>query len=301
MSEILVAEDSPTQTIHIKHILTTAGFQVETAANGDEALRAIERRPPDLVLTDLDMPKLNGLQLVEAVHRRFPRVPVVLMTAFGSDEVAARALEAGAASYVPKRNLDKELIETLTDLLALVATNKELERLSEFLTGQDARFRVGNDLSSIQPIVSFLQLEMAELNLGDETERIRLGIAVAAALRNVICYGNLELSPTNDREAAGGGARALERLVAERAAQPPYRERNAWLEARLQRNEAAFVIGHEGSGTELRRLLEADDATQFNSAGDGGWVLVKSFMDDVALDADGKQLSMTKRSLKVTG
>ena len=46
--DILVAEDSPTQIIHIKHILTTAGFQVETAANGEEALRAIERRPPGL-------------------------------------------------------------------------------------------------------------------------------------------------------------------------------------------------------------------------------------------------------------
>ena len=56
---ILVAEDSATQAIQIKHILAAADFEVETAANGEEALRAIERRPPDLVLTDLDMPKLT--------------------------------------------------------------------------------------------------------------------------------------------------------------------------------------------------------------------------------------------------
>ena len=99
MNQILVAEDSLTQAIHIKHLLAAAGFGVETVANGVEALRAIERQAPDLLLTDLEMPEMNGLKLVEAVHRRFPWVPVVLMTAFGSDEVAARALEAGAASY----------------------------------------------------------------------------------------------------------------------------------------------------------------------------------------------------------
>ncbi len=299
MSEILVAEDSPTQTIHIKQILTAAGFGIETAANGEEALRSIERRPPDLVLTDLDMPKMNGLALVEAVHRRFPRVPVVLMTAFGSDEVAARALEAGAASYVPKRNLEKELVETLRDLLAVVEANRELARLSEFLTAQEARFQLGNDLSSVQSIVAYLQAAMAELNLGDETERIRMGIALAAALRNVICEGNLEL-PCEERNVAGGDRRAFDRLVAERAAQKPFSDRSAWLEARLSRNEATFIVGHDGAALDARELLDDNDAARLDADANGGWVLVKSFMDEVALDPAGKQLTMSKHLIKVT-
>jgi CheY-like chemotaxis protein len=297
--KILVAEDSPTQAIQIRHILTVAGFEVETVANGEEALRAIERKPPDLVLTDLDMPKMNGLQLVEAVHRRFARVPVVLMTAFGNDEVAARALEAGAASYVPKRNLEKDLLETLRDLLAVVVADRELARLSEFLTGQDARYQIGNNLASIPSIVAHVQTEMAELKMADENERIRVGVALSAALRNAISCGNLELAETCEEEGPefGDGTRTLDRRVAERSRQAPYRDRNVWLETRLIRGEAVFIVGHEGPGYDPRPSFD-DNAARLGSDAEAGWVLVKNFMDDVSLDDKGKQLTMIKRSAR---
>ena len=300
MNQILVAEDSLTQAIHIKHLLAAAGFGVETVANGVEALRAIERQAPDLLLTDLEMPEMNGLKLVEAVHRRFPRVPVVLMTAFGSDEVAARALEAGAASYVPKRNLEKDLLETIRDLLAVVAADRELARLSEFLTEQEARFDLGNDLAAVAPIVAHVKADMDEMQLVDEAERIRVGVALGAALRNAIFCGNLELSAAcrNDAAVSGGGANsALDRLAAERAAQSPYRDRNAWLEARLSRGEAVFVVGHEGAAYRHELFQIGDDAARLESD-DDGWVLVKSFMDEVTLDAGGKLLTLTKRAAR---
>jgi CheY-like chemotaxis protein len=299
MNQILVAEDSLTQAIHIKHLLAAAGFGVETVANGVEALRAIERQAPDLLLTDLEMPEMNGLKLVEAVHRRFPRVPVVLMTAFGSDEVAARALEAGAASYVPKRNLEKDLLETIRDLLAVVAADRELARLSEFLTEQEARFDLGNDLAAVAPIVAHVKADMDEIQLVDEAERIRVGVALGAALRNAIFCGNLELSAAcrNDATVTGGANSALDRLAAERAAQSPYRERNAWLEARLSRGEAVFVVGHEGAAYRHELFQIGDDATRLESD-DDGWVLVKSFMDEVTLDAGGKLLTLTKRAAR---
>jgi CheY-like chemotaxis protein len=295
---ILVAEDSATQAIQIKHILSAAGFQAETAANGEEALRAIERQSPDLVLTDLDMPKLNGLQLVEAVHRRFPRVPVVLMTAYGSDEVAARALEAGAASYVPKRNLDRDLLESIRDLLAVVAADRELARLTEYLTNQDARYEIDNDLASIPPIVAHVQSELAELGLADEGERIRLGVALSTALRNAVCRGNLELTAGCGPEYPGiGGGQSVDRILAERAAQSPYRGRRAWLETRLTREKAEFLVGHEGPGFTEQQLFGDRDGDRLDSDADG-WLLIRNFMDDVILEANGTQLKMVKCSAR---
>lgn len=295
---ILVAEDSATQAIQIKHILAAAGFEVETAANGEEALKAIERQPPDLVLTDLDMPKLNGLQLVEAVHRRFPRVPVVLMTAYGNDEVAARALEAGAASYVPKRNLDRDLLETIRDLLAVLAADRELARLTDYLADHDARYEIDNDLASIPPIVAHVQSELAELGLADESDRIRLGIALSTAMRNAICCGNLEVTTgCGPEQFEPGGGRSVDRLLVERAAQMPYRDRRAWLETRLNRNKAEFLVGHEGPGFTDEQLFGDRDGDRLDSDADG-WLLIKSFMDEVTLSADGKQLTMVKHSAR---
>src|SRR5206468_6188287 len=115
------------------------------AADGLEALAVLEREPPTLVLTDLLMPGLDGLQLVEAVRGRFPLVPVVLMTAHGSEEVAIRALRAGAASYVPKKDLANDLVPTLERVLAAAQVDRRRQRFLESVTELECRLVLEND------------------------------------------------------------------------------------------------------------------------------------------------------------
>ena len=100
------------------------GFHILLAADGIEALDVMRREPVDLVLTDLQMEGMDGLQLVEAVRADFPLTPVILMTARGSEEVAVQALEKGAASYVAKRRLPKELLEIVHQVLASSDENR---------------------------------------------------------------------------------------------------------------------------------------------------------------------------------
>src|SRR6476661_5975259 len=78
------------------------GWHAVYAGDGREALAYLKNAVPHLVLTDLQMPEVNGLELVEAIRHDYPFVPVILMTAHGSEEIAATALQKGAASYVPK-------------------------------------------------------------------------------------------------------------------------------------------------------------------------------------------------------
>src|SRR5438094_10357522 len=104
MTMIFVVEDSPTQSAQIKLLLDEAGFDAKQSANWLQALKALARGTPDAIVTDLNMPEMDGLELVEQVRGKYPSVPVILMTAFGSEEIAIQALRKGAASYVPKRN-----------------------------------------------------------------------------------------------------------------------------------------------------------------------------------------------------
>ena len=105
MTRILVVDDDRPQAEEFGVLLRHAGCEVTLAGNGREAMDLLRHDVPDVVLTDLDMPEMDGLELVQAIRRDYPALPVILMTAMGSEDVAAKALHRGAASYVRKRSL----------------------------------------------------------------------------------------------------------------------------------------------------------------------------------------------------
>ncbi len=99
---ILIADDDA----NLRWVLTTqledAGYEVAAAADGEQALAAIEREPPALLLTDLKMPGLSGIALLRRARAIDPELPVIIITAFGSIESAVEAVKAGAYDYLTK-------------------------------------------------------------------------------------------------------------------------------------------------------------------------------------------------------
>ena len=120
MTRILVVDDHPIQAEEFGVLLRNAGCDVTLAGNGREAMDLLRDDLPDIVLTDLDMPVMDGLELVQVIRRNYPALPVILMTAMGSEDVAARALRQGAAGYVRKRNLAREMVRTVGSVLDVV-------------------------------------------------------------------------------------------------------------------------------------------------------------------------------------
>ena len=103
MRTILVVDDSPVDRSLVGGLLAReAGWTIAYAVNGRAALEILSHAVPDIIVTDLLMPELDGLQLLAAVRQRYPLVPVILITSHGSEGIALEALRRGAASYVPK-------------------------------------------------------------------------------------------------------------------------------------------------------------------------------------------------------
>lgn len=83
-------------------LLSNADYDLTLAANGEEALEHLENAPPDVLITDLRMPRMTGMELIEHVRERDPELPIIVITAFGSIESAVDAMRAGANDYVTK-------------------------------------------------------------------------------------------------------------------------------------------------------------------------------------------------------
>lgn len=114
MPSILVVDDSSVDRSFVGGLLgQEAGWTITSAAHGLAALQVMEQALPDIIVTDLMMPELDGLQLLSAVRKRYPLVPVILMTSHGSERIALEALRRGAASYVPKEAIPRDLRKTI--------------------------------------------------------------------------------------------------------------------------------------------------------------------------------------------
>src|SRR5262249_57505019 len=114
------------------------------------------RHSPDLVLTDMLMPEMDGLELVSAIRSTYPLVPVILMTAHGSEDIAIQALQKGAASYVPKKSLARDLAETVEQVMSAAQTTLNQQRIHSSLESLEPQFVLDNDTTLIPPLLSYL-------------------------------------------------------------------------------------------------------------------------------------------------
>jgi DNA-binding NtrC family response regulator len=112
-TQILLIEDDASLAANLCDVLTEEGFKVIVCSRGDEGLRRAGKDECEVVLTDLRLPGLGGLELVRQLHETQPRLPVVLMTAHGTIETAIEATKLGAYDYLQKPFEMPELLRVL--------------------------------------------------------------------------------------------------------------------------------------------------------------------------------------------
>lgn len=285
--KVLVVDDSPVDRRLAGRLIEKHGLEVCYANDGEEALGVIGSA--DIVVTDLLMPRMTGLELVETARKRFPAVPVILMTAHGSEDTAAAALRRGAASYVPKRALARELVTTITEVLALSRPERDEQRVYDGLVELEARFSIDNHPASLAPLVRHLETLLVRMGIGDETDCIQVAVALREALTNAIEHGNLELSSTLKDNGA------YDAQAEERRARDPWRQRRVEVRVRMTREAVEYVVTDEGRGFDRALLPDPTDPANLERSHGRGLMLIGTFMDEVRHNDRGNVITMVKR------
>ncbi len=184
---ILVVDDDPAARTLIRAMLTEeGGYGVREASDGATALAELEAAPADLVLTDLQMPGMHGLKLLQEVRRLFPGTGVVVFSGMGTDGQGVECLQAGALDSLPKPFGRK-------DLLAAVRAALQRRRSSP---GMDVRYEkagwleltADSDFETVERFRSFVQ-RLAEARVPEELLQ-DLRFAIDELGRNAVEWGN---------------------------------------------------------------------------------------------------------------
>lgn len=153
MLRILIADDHPIVRQGLKHILEAGGNirSIEEAENGTQVLNMIKKTPFDVVLLDISMPGINGLETLEEIKKIQASLPVLILSMYPEEEYAVRALKAGAAGYLTKKSVPDELTravkklvrgeryisQTLAEFLAASLTDEGDKPLHESLSARE--------------------------------------------------------------------------------------------------------------------------------------------------------------------
>ena len=117
MNKILIVEDDPSIAIGLEDNLKMAGFHAVVARDGEEALEKVKKEKPDLIILDIMLPRINGLDVCRKLKEQGSRVPIIILSALGQESDKVRGLELGADDYVTKPFSVKELLSRVKAVL----------------------------------------------------------------------------------------------------------------------------------------------------------------------------------------
>lgn len=296
MKTILVVDDSATDRVRITGLLRRNPdgneplYETEVAANGAETLSLLESTAVDLVLTDLNMPELDGLELVRKMKEDWSHIPVILMTGAGSEEIAVKAMQEGAASYVNKTSASSWLHENVERVLESRVEDLAYAALCRQIVSDEYHLSLNNDRVLMSATARFLRQAMQSVGVVSDSELPRVGVAMEEALLNACLHGNLEL----DSRLREGDGNEFDRLARERSAAEPWTKRRVTVDASISPQQLKVQITDEGTGFNPENLPDPTDPENLLKPHGRGVMMMKLFLDEVTWNEQGNSVTLIK-------
>jgi CheY-like chemotaxis protein len=288
---VLIVDDSPFDRQLVGKLLAQLPkLKLLFADSIQTGMEAIAEQSPSIVITDLILPDGEGLEIVKRVREQYPRTIVILMTAYGSEDVAMRALRAGAANYIAKRNITHDLVPTLCQVLETASSRRERARILRSMVRMESVFVLDNDPDLIAAFMKLVQELLAGIGLWDETGLVQVSIALQEAVTNAVFHGNLEVSS----EFRQSDDQIFQQLALERRQIEPYRARRVRIHVQLDGDAARFSVSDDGPGFDVSLLNRPVHPEDLSRIGGRGLLLIRTFMDEVTFNVHGNQIIMIK-------
>jgi len=155
METIMIVDDETNYLVVLEALLSPEGYEIVTSAHAHDALDLVRNSDLDLVIADMKMPRMNGMELLEECKKINPDLPVIIMTAYGTIETAVEAMKKHAYDYITKPFQNEQLKLTVKKALENYRLIKENRLLSKALTD---RFRYGNIVGKSKPMLKIYDI-----------------------------------------------------------------------------------------------------------------------------------------------
>jgi CheY-like chemotaxis protein/anti-sigma regulatory factor (Ser/Thr protein kinase) len=291
-AKILLIDDEALVREELGALLQDEGYEVITGADGEEGLALFRVVSPDMVITDVRMPRRDGLSVAMTIREEDPSVPVTVITGHGTESMAIEALRAGVNDFIKK----PVRLDDLTAALQRMQASRQPLGFTELppsveLVEHSWTYRLGNDLEVIPVFVDAL-LKRAAVGM-DRTAVLELGLALRETILNAVEHGNLGLSYKEKSQALENGT--LDDLLRERGQMLELEHRRVTVCARREDRCLTVQIIDEGEGFEWRELPDPTDTVNLLSTHGRGVLLARLSVDSLTYNERGNGVTIVKR------
>jgi YesN/AraC family two-component response regulator len=292
---ILVVDDEQIIRNVLKRKLEqTTSFNVFTASDGVPALEIFKNEKIDLVISDLLMTEMNGIELLRSLKRINPRVPVIIVTGYGTLDDAIEAIHLGAEDFIKKPFDINEVIETIEKTFRKMAEQADQLEVIKFITYEDIKLSIPNNFEFLNTVINYVFSHLrARWHVGDE-DLHDVKVCLYEALTNAFEHGNLEIPGDEKVRLLEISQQSWRDFLIERMQEQQYREKRIHVTLMIDETRMEVRIRDEGRGFDpAKRNAEVDPEQLFRSSG-RGLLLIQSLMDEMSFNDEGTEISIGK-------
>ncbi len=290
--KILIVEDEAPIRLLLSKTVSSIGHEVEVAEDGEAGLAAFKKFEPDIVLSDILMPKMNGLELLEKIRKISSDAVVIMVTAFGSVDYTLEALRLKANDYILKPFRPKLLKEFLAKYESILKNRTVEQEILGLFIERQFTLKISNELMIINRLADKM---MHETNFAIPKEsRLGVHLGLVEILTNAIEHGNLEIDFDAKKEALEGNLEDWENLLNSRLSDPKFKDRQATIKFVMNQEYCQWTIEDEGKGFDWRNLPDPNDPEILLAANGRGIMLARLQFEEMEYNEKGNQVRIRK-------
>ncbi|NOZ35851.1 MAG: response regulator [Chlorobi bacterium] len=288
--KVLIVEDDYASRLFLESLLDSNGYEFRSAENGIEGLNVFEEYNPDIVFTDIKMPIMDGLELLEAIRDKNSDAIIVIVTAFGSENYAIQALHLGANNYLKKPVSGQELLRLLKKYKAIISGKYSPESLPGKLIVRTFSLEFKTEFSKIPKIVDKIMIESAiEI---DDSEKVNIELGLVELITNAIEHGNLNISYIEKQKALDSGN--LSELFDERMHNEELKNRKIKVDFFTDDEKYQWTITDEGEGFDWKIIPDPTDREHILELNGRGIFISNFLFDKIEHFGNGNIVTATK-------
>ncbi|OGK06381.1 MAG: hypothetical protein A2W80_15400 [Candidatus Riflebacteria bacterium GWC2_50_8] len=291
--KVLVVEDDTFSRQYMTSLVRLGDYEVIEARDGAEGLQMFESYAPDLIFSDISMPVMDGLEMLERIRRKSHDTIVVMTTAFGNPEFTLKALRLRANDYLVKPVIPKDIIANLKKYAAVLAARSVEREVVGFILERYLKLRLDNRLEMLGIVADRLMQETEGRILPADRMGVRLGLL--EIIINAIEHGNLGITYCDKTQAIENKGYDMLDLVAQRMSQEPYGSRRVQIQFQMNAEMCEWVITDEGEGFDWKSVPDPSDPANLMCMHGRGILLARLNFDEVLFMGCGNQVILRKR------